>query len=175
MKNIILALLLSFTAFQVQAQSVEDRRGAIYFGVGSANTDSEFESDDTAWSLGYLSLSDSDSFVWGVDISGEGTMLNSTSRRNNEVEQGFSFNLLLGKNLLQFDTFRTDFSLILGGRQSSKECPDSSIGYECYADSEPDTSYKFNYGAALTFNYNSLFIGIRATGESTQGIVGYRF
>lgn len=175
MKYIILALLLPFTALQVLAQNADDRRGAVYFGVGSANTDSEFESDDTPLTLGYLSLSDSDSFVWGLDISREGTTLNSTSRKNNEIEQGSSFNLLLGTNLLQSDNFRTDLSVILGGRKSAEKCPDSFLGYECYADESPDPSYKFNYGAALTFNYKSLLIGIRKTGESTQGIIGYRF
>ena len=102
-------------------------------------------------------------------------MLDSTYRQNKAVKQGMSFNLLLGTNLAKTELSRFDVAVLLGARQKTTDCPSSYLGYQCYADAEPDMKYGFNYGAVLTWSFKSVMVGIRATGESTQALIGMRF
>jgi len=50
-----------------------------------------------------------------------------------------------------------------------------TVGSNTYADSAPDTDYKGNFGAVLTFIFDRTMVGLRVTGESTQALVGFRF
>jgi hypothetical protein len=114
-------------------------------------------------------------FIWGLDISAEGKMLDSTWNQNKALSQGTSYNLILGKNISRLESSRIDAAIVVGMRESTSECPRSYLGYQCYANTEPDIGYKFNYGALITWTHTKMMLGIRATGESTQAIVGYKF
>jgi len=144
-------------------------------GTGSTGSNNDYESDSTPWSVGYIKQSQASNYLWGIDIAGEGTKLDSTSGRNNSITQGTSYNLLLGVNLTRGSNWSTDFAVLFGVRESAEECNDSYLGYECYADEDPDTDYKFNYGATLNFTYQRVFLGVRATEESTQMMIGMKF
>lgn len=166
--------LLSFCSISVRA--TEKDESVVYLGSGSAKGgDSKTVSTKKPITFGYLRLSNTSDRVWGMDISSEGTMLNSTWGQDNEVKQATSFNLLVGTNLGKTENSRFDTALILGMREKSKSCPPSNLGYQCYADSKPNTSYGFNSGLALTWTYKSALLGLRATGESTQFLAGIRF
>jgi hypothetical protein len=58
---------------------------------------------------------------------------------------------------------------------TNKECADSYLGYECYADEDPTYSYAVNYGALAHLSYKRIMVGARRTGESTQAVLGYLF
>ncbi|WP_415392214.1 hypothetical protein [Paracoccus sp. SJTW-4] len=60
-------------------------------------------------------------------------------------------------------------------REAAADCPDSYLGFQCYADTDPDTDYKGNFGGVLTVSVDRLTLGLRATGESTQMVAGFRF
>ena len=147
----------------------------VYFGVGASDKGDQLKSDQTPITFGFLKLSDTSAGVWGLDIGREGTMLDSTYRLNRAVKQSTSFNLLVGRNLTKSTDWRFDAALILGMREKTSDCPDSFLGFQCYANSEPDTKYGVNYGGLFAVTYKNILLGLRATGESTQGVFGLRF
>lgn len=148
----------------------------VYGGIGSAKSNSSYgTSDKNPFSLGYINISEVRNFIWGLDFSKEGTLLDSTYGQDKAVKQGMSFNLLLGTNLARTELGRFDVAVLLGARQKTTDCPSSYLGYQCYANAEPDTKYGFNYGAMLTWSFKSVMVGIRATGASTQALVGFSF
>jgi hypothetical protein len=148
--------------------------GIIYIGGGSAETASTTVNGDTPMSIGYLALRDEGAF-FGFDIGAEGTVLDSTYSQNNKPSQAYSFNLILGTNISKDEKSRLDVGAIVGFREEAKDCPSSYLGYACYANTSPDTEYKANLGAIITYSYNKLAIGLRATDASTQLILGAKF
>ncbi len=91
------------------------------------------------------------------------------------LRQALSLNALIGANVYKTSGIRTDASLNLGLRESFADCPDSFIGFQCYADQEPEVDYDFNYGALINFFFESVTLGIRATQVSTQAVLGFNF
>ena len=124
--------------------------------------------------VGFLHQPAASQFVFGFDFAGEGEMLDSTYG-GNEVRQALSYNLLLGSNLMRDGNFRVDAGVLLGLRESFADCPDSFLGYQCYADEAPDTEYDANFGAFIGVSFDGIMLGLRGTGESTQGLLGLRF
>lgn len=157
------------------AQDDVSPRRAFYFGAGTANDDGPDASDDTPLVLGFTHQPMGSKAVWGLDIAREGTMLDSTYGQDRAVEPGFSVNLLLGRNFVDSGRYRVDGALVLGVRESSQDCPDSYLGFRCYADFEPDVEYKGNFGAVATLSIDRMLIGARVTGESAQLLAGFRF
>ncbi len=172
-KALCVLTLLTLTA---SANATNDGENVIYAGTGSAKSGSATAtSSKNPFTIGYLRLSNSRDVVWGVDISGEGTLLDSTWGQNKAVKQATSYNLLIGKNVGKSETSRFDLAFVAGIREKTSSCPSSYLGYQCYADSKPNTTNAFNYGAALTWSTKGFMLGVRATGESTQAIAGIRF
>lgn len=172
-KSILLVSALS-TMSSVYASA--DGENVIFVGTGpTASGPATTTSIKSPYTIGYLNLSNTRDAVFGFDISGEGTKIDSTWGQNNAVKQANSFNLLFGKNIGKTDNSRYDFAVIAGFRHKTTDCPSSYLGYQCYANTEPKTSYAFNYGLAVTWSYKSLMLGVRATGESKQALVGVRF
>ena len=148
--------------------------GIIYFSGGSAETASATVNGDTPMSIGYLALRDEGAF-FGFDIGAEGTVLDSTYSQTNKPNQAYSFNVILGTNISEQGKHRFDVGAIAGIREKTKDCPSSYLGYACYANTKPDTQYTANFGALITYSYDKLTIGLRATGESTQLLLGVKF
>ena len=153
----------------------ENGESLLYFGVGTAQKGNPLKSSDTPMSGGFLKISNASDTVWGIDFSGEGTMIDSTWGQSRAVKRATSYNLLYGKNLTKNENSRFDAAFLLGMRETFSSCPSSYLGYQCYADSTPDSKYGFNYGAVLTWTFSSFMLGARATGESAQLLVGFRF
>jgi hypothetical protein len=174
-KYIKTAAAAIFILMTSPAYSSENGENVIYFGTGPSKTGNALKSNSAPLSLGYLKLSNSSDTVWGIDFSGEGTMLDSTGGRYNTVTRATAYNILAGKNLNKGENSRFDAAIVLGMRESVTSCPSSYIGYQCYADTAPDTKYSVNYGVVVSWNYKSLMIGLRATGESTQALLGFKF
>ena len=187
MRNIILKLnILAFifllsTVVTAESETTEEnvtsteRQYLLYVGAGSADDSNSYENDDTPFSVGFLMHQENSNKSWGVDIAGEGTALDSTYGRNNSVAQGLSYNFLYATNLSSNSDRRFDLGVIVGAREKSNDCPDSYLGYQCYADESPDVEYGFNFGAMLHVTFQTFTIGLRATGESTQLIIGFNF
>lgn len=176
----ILSLVLSLALLSGHARAETEMqdgglRNAFYLGAGKARHDGALEVDDTPLALGVTHQLQGRKLILGFDIAREGTMLDSTWGQDEALRQATSYNLLVGGNIVDNGRFRTDLALLLGARESFADCADSYLGYQCYADSEPDTEYKGNFGALLTVSYDRLTMGLRATGESTQLLGGFRF
>lgn len=148
------------------ASTVADSR---IFLLG-AGTNSEDLAPSTSWSLGFIGKND-DSW-WGLDIAGEGYSLDSTYNQNEDVDSGFSLNLLWGKEVSE----NIILMGLLGARDKSSDCDAQSyIGYQCYADSEPEVSYGINYGLQGIYQLDSFTLGLRLTGESSQLTLGFKY
>tara|TARA_B100000965_G_scaffold94529_1_gene77211 strand:- start:967 stop:1557 length:591 start_codon:yes stop_codon:yes gene_type:complete len=183
MKKYILGILIViFSNGNIFAQETSDDsseptsnfNSMFYVGVGSASG-GENDNDDTPWSIGVLTDMGNDSII-GFDISGEGTMLDSTYGGYDDLAQGTSYNFLYGVDISENKNDKVHIGVVLGFVETEADCPDSYLGYQCYADEEPDYEHEFNGGGFLTYSFNqSLNIGLRATTNSTQLTIGFKF
>ena len=171
-KILIVGLLLIVQPSFAQSN---DSSNSLYIGIGSADDSNPLESDDTPWAVGWVHHLQNSNASWGLEIAGEGTMLDSTYDNNDAIKQALSFNIIGATNLTRAPDWRVDLGLLAGFRQTAADCPDSYLGYQCYADEPPDTDYSFNFGGVLYIGYKSLSIGFRATGESNMVTLGLNF
>jgi hypothetical protein len=169
-KLIYILLTAAFGALSTQASA----GGIVYLGSGATESTTSTVAGGSPFSFGYLAISDTSSAVYGFDIAREGTMLDSTYGQNS-LQQALSLNVLVGSNLSKTENMRIDASALIGMRESFSDCPSSYLGYQCYANTAPSTDYKFNYGVVVSFTFDKVSLGVRATGESTQAILGFRF
>jgi hypothetical protein len=159
--------LFFFLVIATSASEVFSNEGQIYIGTGS---NSEDIASSTAWTIGFIGTSGNNN--WGLDLSGEGYSLDSTYNQDEAITSALSVNALWGKpvseNLIVMG--------LLGFRDDSQECSAQSyIGYQCYADAEPDASYAINYGIHMIYTFESYSLGFRATGESQQFTLGFNY
>ena len=148
--------------------------GMFYLGAGPDDDNPDITGNTVPFVIGALALQDETPFVWGLDFAGEGEMLDSTFG-GDSLRQALSVNFLIGGNLGKTETMRVDAAAILGARESVADCPDSFLGFQCYADREPDVEYDFNYGGLISLSFRKVSIGVRATGESAQAFLGWVF
>ena len=170
-KLIVLSTVLLFNA---TANANENGNTIVYIGAGSNTGDKPTTGTSTPFTIGFLNLSSGER-IWGLDIAGEGVVIDSTWGMNKALTQSSSLNLIFGKPLNTSMNSRLDGGLLVGMRRKTSDCPRSSLGYQCYADSSPNTTYDLNYGGLITWTSNSLMLGVRLTGASSQLLVGYRF
>ena len=110
-----------------------DKNNIFYIGFGPSS-DKQDENDETPWSIGFIHNSSSSNKVYGFDVAAEGTMLDSTYGGNDDLAQGFSYNFLYGFDISKNKDDRLSAGLILGFIEEEADCPDSYLGYQCYAD-----------------------------------------
>lgn len=156
----------------------------VYFGGGVSRKGNGFDnlgtafgnfSDNTlAFTFGYLRVLNKSRLMGGVDIAYEGTMLDGTYG-SYSTRGALSFNGILGVNVAKNDDVRFDIAGLTGAREKTTDCPASFLGYACYANRPPSRTYSVNYGGIAAVSYKKLVIGARATGASTQGLLGIRF
>lgn len=170
-----ICLALSVWGGQAFAQAAGAGLTTFYVGGGQAITDEPLKNDNMPFSFGVMHQNFASKFIFGLDMGFEGTMIDSTYYKNEALSQGTSLNVLVGANLVDSGGFKTDAALLLGMRQSVVDCPDSFLGYACYADFDPNFQYEANFGAVITVSMNKTVVGLRATGESTQLLLGLRF
>lgn len=174
-KNLMMCVVLILSGGQAFGQEVAAGLTTVYVGGGQAITDDPSKNDSMPFAFGIMHQNPDTGFVVGLDFGFEGTMIDSTYRRDAALSQGTSFNVLVGGNLIDDGGFKTDAALLLGMRKSVVDCPDSYLGFACYAGADPDYQYQANFGAVITVSVNKTVIGLRATGESTQLLLGMRF
>jgi hypothetical protein len=174
-KTLCASLPIIILAGLAQAQEAGTMRNTFYIGGGKTTTTDSFANQDTPFSLGYMHQVEDRKAIFGFDLAGEGTSLDSTWGMTNEPVQAMSFNFLFGSNVIDDGRIRADAALLIGLRESAADCPDSFLGYQCYADSDPIVEYQANFGAVVNVSFDKLSVGLRATGESTQLLLGMRF
>ena len=164
------SVCLGLVLTSLTAQAVDKSERLIYGGGGTSSSGNQ-----SAFSVGFLIFPNTNDVFWGLDISGEGVKKDSTWGQNNANSRASSYNVLVGKNLMRSETSRIDGALLIGMKEESTSCPRSYLGYQCYADTEPDSTYGFNSGLALLWSNAKLMIGARVTGQSTQALLGFKF
>lgn len=157
------------------AYADDANKSVIYIGAGPAKSASPTVNGSTPMSIGFMTKVADSTMVWGLDLAGEGTMLDSTWGQSQLPARAMSYNLLLGNNITQNENSSFNVAVLAGMREATADCPASFLGYQCYANTTPTTNYVFNYGAVVTWSYKSLVLGVRATGASTQGLLGLSF
>jgi hypothetical protein len=167
-------LFLSTQVFSEEGVSHDYRHHILFAGSGvSAKSDDLRKSDATPWNVGYI-YRNHNAFL-GADIAGEGTSIENTSWENDKVSQALSYNFLAGGNLNFNQDWQAGIGVLVGLRETAKSCPSSYLGYECYADRKPDSSYDFNYGGLAYLTYDRLLVGTRVTYASYQLMMGLAF
>lgn len=147
----------------------------LYLGAGSMEAATATMEAARPFAFGGLTQPDPDTRTfYGIDFGFEGIMLDSTYGQQDVPKQGSSINGIVGRSFGS-ESFAFDFGLLVGSRQTERSCPPSGVGYQCYADQDPDVSYAINYGALATLNFNDFFVGIRTTEVSQQTIIGVSF
>lgn len=169
------AVSLGCSPLLAQSTEAVTKHSTFYFGGGKSFKDGDREDTSTPFALGFTHQPAGGQVVWGLDIAREGTKYDSTGWQNATIDAAFSFNLVVGRSLIDSRNVKIDAGVILGVRESAEECPGSYLGFRCYANQEPNTDYKFNGGVLATLSLDRYVIGARATGESGQVIVGFRF
>ncbi|EED36716.1 hypothetical protein NOR51B_2668 [Luminiphilus syltensis NOR5-1B] len=159
----LLGLALASEAMQVNA---EEERYTLY-GMYGENSDLP---EEDAFGLGLLYHRPDSPWILGIDAASEGSMNN-----NGWIEPGVSFNGVIGYDVYETDSLRVSFSGLAGVGTESISCPPSYLGFDCYADREPDREFGFNGGGLLTLEYRAISIGFRATGRSQQFTFGFNF
>lgn len=141
----------------------------IYAHVG------EDKAGETAGGVGFLSRG-TKSWALGLDFGIEGEAIDQTRWRNAETS-GWSLNLLLGYKIVEGDGWEIIPFGLAGIRAHKYTCPagQSYLGFDCYADTDSETDWKGNFGGGLIMQIGRVSFGVRATGESTTGIIGWRF
>lgn len=158
------------------APSDSIRRQTVYFGAGASFADTS-QDNSIPFSIGYLYRWSSAEYFVGLDFSGEGIALNNTSGRRNAPQQGVSTNLLFGP------TWDLDIGgpriigagFLLGVRTTEVSCPDSFLGYRCYADRSPEEDFSWNVGLSVHLVVPTWLLGIRVTTQSGQVTFGFNF
>ncbi|MDE0059739.1 MAG: hypothetical protein OXI22_03275 [Defluviicoccus sp.] len=112
----------------------------------------------------------------GADFGIEGKQQDQTGGRET-IEDAVSINLLAGVSIFRNETLRIVPFALLGMRTYKTTCPtgQSHLGFRCYADYEPERHWKINYGGGVALRIGSMAVGVRATGESVAGMLGYNF
>lgn len=156
---------------QVHAQ---ERAFLVYFGGGTSFESDEMVADGTPISFGIASAASNGGTIVGFDFGREGEMLDSTFG-GDSFRMATSYNLLVGGNLYSGTSVRADAMLLIGARETFADCPDSFLGFQCYADAEPDVEYDLNLGAVVMTTFDGMGLGVRVTQQSAQAVVGFRF
>lgn len=167
--------VLALTVVVVSELPAQAAQHVLFGGLGAAAGGNPSEYAGTPWVVGYTYRTTKKPVYLGFDIAGEGTSLNNTSGMDDVVEQGISFNFLIGGSTAFWTHWRAWGGALVGFRQTGKSCPDSYLGYECYADEDPDVDYGANIGVTGNLAFKKLLVGARLTGESTQYVVGVVF
>ncbi|HEX8286720.1 MAG TPA: hypothetical protein VF556_01915 [Pyrinomonadaceae bacterium] len=167
-----------------QQTTSEPGKNIVYFGGGVSRKGNNFDNlsssfgdfseNNLAFTFGYLRVSNKSRLIGGADISYEGTMLDGTYG-SYSTRGAVSFNGIVGVNVAKNDSVRFDVAGLVGAREKTVDCPSSFLGYACYADEPPSRTFSVNYGGIASFSYKKFVIGARATGASTQGLLGIRF
>ena len=148
--------------------------GLFYLGAGAASGSETITGNDIPYSIGIMAMPAGSPMVIGIDIAGEGEMFDSTFG-GEQFRQALSINLLVGGSLYADRRVQADAALLVGARETVADCPDSFLGFQCYADADPTIEYSVNYGALLVTSIDRAAVGLRVTTESTQLAVGFRF
>ena len=147
----------------------------LYLGAGSMEAATATMEAARPFAFGGLTQPDPDTRTfYGIDFGFEGIMLDSTYGQQDVPKQGSSINGIVGRSFGS-ENFAFDFGLLVGFRQTGQSCPPSNLGYQCYADREPETSSDINYGTLAMLNFNDFFVGVRTTAVSQQAIIGLSF
>ena len=138
--------------------------------LATADSTTYVGSGDESWSIGHIGKNG-----FGIDIGNEGTVTDWTTGSYGQETSGYSVNLVYGNTSINEDGLGMFYGALLGARETSRYCSygTSNLGYECYADTSSSSDYDINYGAIVGVSYKGWTVGARATGESTQTIIGY--
>ena len=144
-------------------------QNTIYGGAGTQRS-----SPDVPFVIGYLYMPPKELWTVGVDFAAEGVYTDGTYG-SYTVERAPSLNLLVGFHSRLEYGWRFGAAALLGARLTDKDCPNSYLGYQCYADADPTVNYGVNYGALVHLSFKNVMLGARRTGESSQVGVGVAF
>ena len=148
----------------------------------SANVDAQtttayaFIGQEKAKGIGVLHLAPGRQWSFGLDLAVEGKRDDFSGGGYSE-EDSWSVNAVIG-----FSAYNgTNWSIapfgLIGARVYETSCPygQSYLGYQCYADTDPDNDWKLNAGGGLLIGFRRVVAGVRITGESTTAVAGVRF
>ena len=133
---------------------------------------------DMSFSIGYIRSGSMDKPIFGIDIAAEGSRIDKTGGdffyTPSKEEHGYSINALIGHEFRLVKNGKLQTLALIGVRSVETICPSgqSTLGFQCFADEDPRSKYKANWGSMIVYKREKWSFGVRATGESTQLIIG---
>lgn len=161
----------------LQAQEVQDDDLPADILVYGATGESElaYAAAGTTYALGGLIMNDTGLF-FGADLGFEGVEVDTTGGQAPETSQSLSLNGIIGRSFGDGENSpRFSAGILLGVYDTAVSCPASNLGYDCYANREPETESDLNVGAVGLIDFGGIAVGVRATGLSQQVMVGFSF
>ena len=92
--DLLLVLIFAMHSLSISAES--GNTGVFYIGVSSAEKGNSLKNSTSPFVVGYLRMVDSSDNFWGFDITGEGTMLESSWNQSGALNQEVSYNAIAG-------------------------------------------------------------------------------
>ncbi len=142
-----------------------------------ARGDSEPEHADagTTYALGAI-LHTGEGFFFGGDLGFEGVEIDTRGGRSPEASRSLSYNGIVGRSIGDGQSSpRVSLGVMLGFYQTAVTCPPSNLGFDCYANFEPETSSDLTIGLLAMADMGGFAFGLRATELSQQIVVGLSF
>ena len=190
----VILLPISYSHEQKSSQTI------FYGGIGHSLEDRS-PSNASPWTIGLLHKSHEQQLSWGVDISQEGTLVDSENYRYQSITQGTSLNIVAtGKPFQDIDV---DIGALFGIRYNCSECYYGYYYDGVYYDSTDDDTqedearedavyssdyadypyytgyneYTYNFGVISFYSFEALplILGLRITTVSQQLILGINF
>ena len=164
MKYFILMFCLLFS-FAIQAQHPKHN---LYIGIGNNN---ETENGVGGVAFAFGATGSYNKYAFGFEVGIEGDYLDCTGRCTG-YEKSLSINLPFGYDVLERGDHRIRLMVMIGMKREAESCPRSYLGFECYADREPDIDWEFNYGGIAMYTFKKVTMGVRYTPFSQQALIG---
>jgi hypothetical protein len=161
----LLPLMVALAPLSLDGQPAT--RGTVYVGGGANQTGSSIVFGTTLQLPGSL--------VAGVDVAGEGVMLDNTGAGPARQVRAVSYNTLLGSRVVGRSGGGLLIAGVLGVRQEAMFCPESYFGFRCFGNLPPRIQYAANSGALVMLRIDRAVVGGRVTPASQQIIVGVAF
>lgn len=163
--SIVILFCATILSTNAKAQAGMDRSTVAYAFIGK----------DKAKGIGVLHQG-AKQWSLGLDVAIEGKRDDFTGGGYSE-EDSWSVNAVIGFSVHDSDNWKIMPFGLIGARAYETSCPygQSYLGYQCYADADPENEWKLNAGGGALIIFRKAAVGVRITGESTTAVVGFRF
>lgn len=148
-----------------------------FYGGAGPRAQTANEAGNLAFTAGAVASLAWAPYFFGLDVSTEGTAIVTETGKRDALEPAGSLNYLGGRTaqVNMGGPTLIGGGVLLGIRRARSYCPDSNLGFRCWAGFEPEVSHDLNLGLMGYATRNGHFLGARVTTVSYQILLGFTF